>query len=189
MSLRFLTLLFVTMISLFADKTLQKVHELGNATSLLFYKTMLGEVKKQLDSKPTHEVIHFCSKNAQGVREKLKTLMPKGVEVRRVSDRIRNKKNIAIKKDLEIINYFKELKEDGKNLKREVKIVEEEKNYIFYKPLLISQKCTLCHGAKDTLKKEVVSTLKKLYPEDKATGYIQGDLRGLVIVTIDKMSL
>jgi hypothetical protein len=41
--------------------------------------------------------------------------------------------------------------------------------------------CLGCHGK--SIKPEVQAKLKKLYPQDKATGFSEGDLRGAFVVT------
>jgi len=41
-----------------------------------------------------------------------------------------------------------------------------------------------CHGARDKLAPGVADALKELYPQDQATGYAVGDLRGAVSVKI-----
>ena len=43
--------------------------------------------------------------------------------------------------------------------------------------------CTKCHGTE--LKPEVKAKLAEFYPDDKATGFNKGDLRGAFVVTKD----
>lgn len=42
--------------------------------------------------------------------------------------------------------------------------------------------CLNCHGPREDLAPEVVELLDDLYPDDQATGYRQGDLRGAFVV-------
>lgn len=46
--------------------------------------------------------------------------------------------------------------------------------------------CLNCHGK--SIKPEVQAKLKELYPEDKATGFSEGDLRGAFVVTYQPSS-
>jgi len=48
----------------------------------------------------------------------------------------------------------------------------------FLAPIAIEQVCLTCHGPPDTIPPEVRSVLRELYPNDQATGYAVGDLRG-----------
>ncbi len=47
-------------------------------------------------------------------------------------------------------------------------------------PLAIEAPCLTCHGPKSQLDPEVVITLAERYPDDQATGYALGDLRGVL---------
>ena len=42
--------------------------------------------------------------------------------------------------------------------------------------------CLTCHGLDDTLEPEVRHRLAELYPDDAATGFSRGDLRGAFVV-------
>jgi hypothetical protein len=47
----------------------------------------------------------------------------------------------------------------------------------YAEPLVIGPPCVTCHGAE--LSPEVKAALAARYPDDRATGYAQGDLRGV----------
>ena len=49
------------------------------------------------------------------------------------------------------------------------------------KAIRVSAPCLTCHGSE--IEQDIQDELKKLYPEDKATGYQAGDLRGALSVT------
>lgn len=55
----------------------------------------------------------------------------------------------------------------------------------YYRPLLIQEVCLKCHGDPATFPKELTEALASGYPDDAATGYSLGDLRGAIRVTID----
>ncbi len=48
------------------------------------------------------------------------------------------------------------------------------------KALQMQQPCLACHGAADTIAPEVAEKIHMLYPDDKATGYVEGQLRGAI---------
>ncbi|MBK8257990.1 MAG: DUF3365 domain-containing protein [Polyangiaceae bacterium] len=48
----------------------------------------------------------------------------------------------------------------------------------FLKPIGIDGTCLSCHGDPDSISEPVKTVLASKYPEDKATGYKAGDLRG-----------
>lgn len=45
-------------------------------------------------------------------------------------------------------------------------------------PIKLQAKCLMCHGSKDQLPSVVKDELARLYPEDNATGFSEGELRG-----------
>jgi hypothetical protein len=53
----------------------------------------------------------------------------------------------------------------------------------YMRPIMTGAVCLTCHGQKDALPADVKALLEKLYPEDTATGFSAGDLRGAFVVT------
>lgn len=45
-------------------------------------------------------------------------------------------------------------------------------------PIRLKQKCLVCHGPTESIAADVRSKLSELYPDDQATGFNEGDLRG-----------
>jgi hypothetical protein len=45
-------------------------------------------------------------------------------------------------------------------------------------PIRLKQGCLGCHGAEDAIQPPVAKALAELYPNDSATGFKAGDLRG-----------
>ena len=54
----------------------------------------------------------------------------------------------------------------------------------YYAPIRLQKKCVACHGiSKKQISKKTDSILKSLYPNDKATGFKENDLRGIWSIT------
>ena len=47
----------------------------------------------------------------------------------------------------------------------------------YVEPIFLQPMCTTCHG--DSLSEPVARQIAELYPEDAATGFKEGDLRGV----------
>ena len=45
-------------------------------------------------------------------------------------------------------------------------------------PIKLAAPCLACHGPADDLDEDVRSALAESYPDDQATGFAEGDLRG-----------
>jgi hypothetical protein len=52
----------------------------------------------------------------------------------------------------------------------------------YMRALPTQELCLNCHGAVDRMKPAVVEKLKALYPDDKATGYAPGQIRGAMTI-------
>ena len=73
-------------------------------------------------------------------------------------------KNKAAGEDLKTMEYSEVYTEDGKQV------------YRYMKPIATAGLCLSCHGV--TLANDVKDKVKQLYPNDKATGFTLGDIRG-----------
>ena len=54
------------------------------------------------------------------------------------------------------------------------------------RPIPTADKCLLCHGSPATLSAPIKAELAKSYPNDKATGFAVGDLRGVFWAEVSK---
>lgn len=94
---------------------------------------------------------------------------------RRISAQPRNPKNTPTERQAQILAAWSR---DGATV---VQYTEAGKSYTMH-PILISQPlCLSCHGTAETADKAAIAAVQKLYPEDKATGYKLGDLRGAFV--------
>lgn len=55
-------------------------------------------------------------------------------------------------------------------------------------PIRLKPQCTFCHGPKEELIPEVQDALAEQYPDDQATGFQEGDLRGWFWVEVPARS-
>ncbi|RUM75252.1 MAG: hypothetical protein DSZ11_02635, partial [Sulfurovum sp.] len=65
-------------------------------------------------------------------------------------------------------------------------MVETPSGYRVYKPLFIKPVCLKCHGSSKEVSIEIQKVISSKYPNDKAIGYKEGDLRGLIVSEITK---
>jgi hypothetical protein len=53
-------------------------------------------------------------------------------------------------------------------------------------PIRLNATCTVCHGKSEEIAPEVQRALRASYPQDKAVGFAEGDLRGYFWVEVPK---
>ncbi len=150
-------------------------------------KTLKGEVVKHMKTQGAQSTAYFCYKSATNLTKKVNSTYPKGISVKRISLKIRNKDNFPASKDE--IEMLKNLEQKVKNKEKLPKLIVEKispNHYKVYKPILVGKKCLVCHGDKKHRNKEAYKTIKEKYPNDKAIGYKVGDLRGAFVADIVK---
>jgi hypothetical protein len=107
------------------------------------------------------------------------------VTIRRVSDRWRTREDIPDAFEREVLQRFAAA--DTLHDRLEYYAVVREGDTIsfrYLRPIILQPVCLPCHGSAETLRSDVVAKLRILYPEDRATGYKPGQLRGAVTVRI-----
>ena len=69
--------------------------------------------------------------------------------------------------------------EQGKPLNPVIFLLDSGKA-TYFAPLLMDNVCLKCHGEPGkTMDQEVADAIKEIYPNDKATGYKLGEVRGM----------
>ncbi|MBS1259012.1 MAG: hypothetical protein MAG551_02078 [Candidatus Scalindua arabica] len=101
-----------------------------------------------------------------------------GYQLRQVSSKYRNPKNKPDSFEEEALTEFE--KDNNLSEYRGVDKIDGQKVLRYLIPLYIEEACLKCHSAKET----VPDFIKGNYPEDKATDYVFGDLRGAISVTV-----
>lgn len=105
-----------------------------------------------------------------------------GWNIRRVSLKNRNPKAVPDAWERAVLEEFDRRAAAGENPaaleKGEVVAVDGRREYRYMKALPTQPLCTNCHGPSDQLSPAVKAKLAQHYPNDKATGYVPGQIRG-----------
>lgn len=166
----------------------QKVMMIGQQTSKMLFNTLAPKLKATIKKDGILKAGEFCANEAQNLTKEVNKSLPKGVSVKRVSLKNRNDLNAPSEDETNVLKAFDLLNSSNAILNHLV--TENEKSYKFYKPMVINQGvCLKCHGDSETLDKEVSKLFTKKYPHDKAIGFKMGDIRGAIVVEIDKKAI
>ena len=101
-----------------------------------------------------------------------------GYQLRQVSSKYRNPKNKPDSFEEEARTEYE--KDNNLSEYRGVDKIVAQKVLRYLIPLYIEEACLKCHSAKET----VPGFIQEDYPEDKATDYVFGDLRGAISVAV-----
>lgn len=150
----------------------------ARSTTMMFGKTLKSEVMQSMKAGGPVPTISMCSDRAPQIAKELST--KSGWNVGRTSLKLRNPKNAPDAWELAVLKDFEQRKAKGEPLKTmefsQVVETENGKVFRFMKPIPTGKPCLHCHAA--TIKPETENALKVLYPQDKARGFKEGDIRG-----------
>lgn len=149
------------------DELDSSVHQrIVNAKDDLFAR-LSGRLMQEMQAAGPASAIKVCREEAPQIAAAVS--QENGLKIARTSLKLRNPKNApptwvnsVIQKQPEEPQFF-ELA-DGKTGA--------------LLPIKLQNTCLICHGPKENMLDEVKMALAQLYPDDQATGYNEGDLRG-----------
>ncbi|MBT8185955.1 MAG: DUF3365 domain-containing protein, partial [Eudoraea sp.] len=147
-------------------------------------KSQLGKnLIRAIGEEGTSGAISFCHTEATKLTDSVSVM--KNAIIKRVTDKPRNQANAASKEELGYIKYYKKLIASETAPKP---IVKSEKGEVsFYYPITTNAMCLQCHGKpRDEIKESTLATLRQLYPDDRAVGYGQNEVRGLWAINFDE---
>jgi hypothetical protein len=105
-----------------------------------------------------------------------------GLGVRRVSLRTRNQDNAPDPWEREQLTRLEA--EAASGVRPEETVARTDRELRLLRPIFVAGACLACHGEPADLDPGVRRLLAERYPDDRATGYRSGDLRGAVSVRV-----
>lgn len=126
---------------------------------------------------PTN-ALEFCSLHALTLTRSVGTNQP--VTIRRVTHRPRNPANRAQADELAVLEKFRALLKPGQ-VPGPLLTTNAAGTVSFFAPIVLNNPlCLNCHGQPRTeVQPATLAAVRRLYPQDQATGFKLGDLRGL----------
>lgn len=156
---------------------------IGKKIAATLVSTLKSEVKAAMQRGGVEEAIPFCKGKALVLTDSVAINSSFHVSIKRTSNRVRNPKNRPDEQEQLALDLFEELIGSGDELPEFYiqKITGgETSEYNFYKPMKTESLCLICHGDKITMSPNAAKLIGEYYPEDQATGYKEGDFRGLI---------
>jgi mono/diheme cytochrome c family protein len=158
---------------------LNKGREIALSAKAILGKNLLSAI----NTKGVSEALLFCNERAIPLTDSMAVAL--GASLKRVSDKNRNPANAA---EAEELAYILEAKTTIQNQETaNPKILDKGDKVVGFYPIMTNDMCLKCHGAtaKD-IDTKTLNNIRRLYPEDKATGYAVNELRGIWVVEMEK---
>jgi cytochrome c551/c552 len=152
---------------------------IANGAKAQLGKNLLAAIKQR----GTTGAVTFCNTRAITLTDSMANVYH--ASVKRVSDRNRNPDNKANASETEYIEQQKKRLLNGE--KTTPKLFEDGDKMKGYYTIETNKMCLQCHGRKDNdITSETYAEIARLYPEDKATGYAENEVRGIWVITMNK---
>lgn len=147
-----------------------------------FFKELKGELGKGMKAGGPVAAIDKCNLKAPGIA--LKHANATGWEVGRTSLKLRNPANVPDAWEEKVLHQFETRRANGEgpDTLAYAEVVKDngEEYFRFMKGIVMppakKMPCLKCHG--ENLNAQVSAKLNTLYPNDQATGYKAGQVRG-----------
>jgi hypothetical protein len=135
-------------------------------------------LKKSMKSGGPIKALEQCNIQAGPIAQE--NSLSAGWDIGRTSLKVRNENNAPDDWEAMTLRQFEKRKAAGENLKT-MEYAETVKEgdqlvYRYMKPIPTAGLCVACHGG--DMADEITNKVKSLYPNDQATGYKAGDIRG-----------
>lgn len=154
---------------------LDSLRALGAQLASASQKALLAQVSQSLAAKGPVQTISFCHEQVSGIMDSLTSAA--GAKISRISDRPRNPQNQAQGQEQQIMDYFKIQTSPVDTL-----IMDASGAVTYYKPIHLGlEACLQCHGTPGEaggINQNTLDKLTLLYPQDQATNYKMGEVRG-----------
>ena len=139
-----------------------------------FKDQMVAALVESLEGGPMN-TIHVCREKAPQIAAALSV---DGVEMGRTSHRLRNPANAPQPWVEPLMRAYV----DDPELSEPRAVLLDDSRFGYVEPIRTINLCINCHGP--AVEEELLAEIRTLYPEDQATGFRVGDLRGLFWVTM-----
>ena len=154
--------------------------EIKEARTLIkaFGSDLKHVLKTSMKSQGPIKALEVCNSKAGPIAKENSSLS--AWNIGRTSLKVRNENNVPDEWEFKVLRQFEQRKEAGENIKQmeyAETVKEGDKTiYRYMKPIPTASLCVTCHGGE--LSEKITKKVALLYPNDLATGFSVGDIRG-----------
>lgn len=141
---------------------------------------LLGKLRSAMEAGGPAAAVDVCRTEARAIAEAV--ALKQGIELGRTSHRVRNPANAPRAWARPAVDAAAGSKAASEGLK----VFDLGDRVGVLRPIGTADACTKCHGAPDEVRKNLGAALAASYPQDRATGFAPGDLRGWMWAEVPK---
>ncbi len=151
--------------------------QVGDRITKQSFASLSGRLKAAMKQGGPIYAIQFCNMQALPLTDSLSKAFQ--VKIKRTSLRLRNEQNTPDSLELYMLGLYEQIEKMRKPLVSKAMITHDQR-LRYFAPIQLKPQCLQCHG---TVGREVADSvyavIKEKYPNDKATGFQVGQLRGM----------
>jgi mono/diheme cytochrome c family protein len=159
----------------------QRVTAVGEKAAAALRTGLIGRLTAALAEGGPAGAIDVCALEAMPLTDSI-AAAGDGIALKRTATRVRNPLNAPDELERAALTWFESELAAGRTPAAHVQ--RDGADFRYYAPLRVAALCLNCHGPVETLSSDVRRALQSRYPGDQATGYAEGDLRGLIRVSV-----
>ncbi len=131
--------------------------------------------------------LNVCAKEAPAVIADLEKQF--GVTIKRTALRLSNPANAPDAAEKQLLEKLDGMVKRGEPLPQDAALFSDSvsgkiRTLRFAKPVMMQANCVGCHGPTEKIPADVKQALAAGYPKDKAVGFKEGELRGIISITV-----
>ncbi len=144
----------------------------GDSIATTAQRNLFMQVSSAIQKGGTDYAITYCNENAMQLTDSV--AQKYHTNIQRLSDKNRNPKNaMVLEEDKVAWEKIKQLKTHF------IQVYNKGETY-YYKPIAMAMPtCLKCHGTQKDIPLSTQQLIRTNYPNDKATNYTLGELRGM----------
>lgn len=167
---------FVAIAELSPEQQAQK--DLAIEAKDKLFQSLLGELTESMGKHGPAKSIAVCKTRAPEIATSIGK--EAGVQIGRTSFKLRNDSNTAPEWASTFVNS---------KIEQPVEVALANDGLGVLLPIRLKATCTLCHGTAEQVQPDVKAALISNYPNDTATGFAEGDLRGYFWIEVPSANL
>lgn len=146
---------------------------------------LMAELQKEMAAGSLVSAIAACRDTAPQMAKEISAKT--GWQIRRVSLKNRNPKAVPDAWEKAVLTEFDQRVAAGADAATLEKAEIIDDTYRYMKALPTQPMCLSCHGNAGEIPADVKTKLRELYPDDRATGYTVGAVRGAISIKRSSM--
>lgn len=165
----------------------ERILEQGRLVSGKLMVSLKGNLLTTLETGGPDAAIEVCHQDATVITEETAAADSGILALRRVSPRWRNPSNRPDGLDRATWRLFEESDLQSADGPEDLLVPDPDRDdrVVYYRALRTAPLCLTCHGSAEQIPATVKTLLAERYPDDRATGYSEGELRGLIRIDFD----